>query len=269
MRYLDFEYDDSLLSDFGFIICDFNSNNNANTVDSGSEISFIKSSRNDGRKFSIVGTKYEECINAEFDICKDPDVNSPEEMQITDYEYSNIMRWLNRHEYKKMQFIGNDERISFYNASFNLKKITINDKLYGMHLSMDTDSPFSYGEEIVKIVDISSSEEKKIIEDESDEIGYIYPTVEITCNESGNLVLKNETFGSTTTVHNCTSGEVITLHGDIQQITSSLNSHKISKDFNYEFFRIENSYRERKNEISSSLACSVKISYFPLYNTTP
>lgn len=49
MRAIDFEYDNQYLSDYGFIICDFNFSSGANEVDAGSTITFNKISRHSGK----------------------------------------------------------------------------------------------------------------------------------------------------------------------------------------------------------------------------
>lgn len=50
MRAIDFEYDNQYLSDYGFIICDFNFSSGANEVDAGSTITFNKISRHSGKR---------------------------------------------------------------------------------------------------------------------------------------------------------------------------------------------------------------------------
>lgn len=49
MRAIDFEYDNRYLSDYGFIICDFNFGSGANEIDAGSTITFNKISRHSGK----------------------------------------------------------------------------------------------------------------------------------------------------------------------------------------------------------------------------
>lgn len=274
MRAIDFEYDNQYLSDYGFIICDFNFSSGANEMDAGSTITFNKISRHSGKKYSLSSTQYDECITTSFDICKNPDIYDPEDMEISNDEYRDIMRWLNRREFLKFQVIddGNDnfERDTcYYNASFNIDKIKINEKLYGMRLTMETDKPFGYGQEQSVSWTFSDSNVSKILSDISDEIGYIYPTVIITINRNGDLSLYNELENCTTVIKNCKVGEVITLNGDTQIITTTYASHDICNDFNFEFFRIGNTINNRNNRISVSLPCNVVIKYTPIIKDTP
>lgn len=274
MRAIDFEYDNQYLSDYGFIICDFNFGGGANEIDAGSTITFNKISRHSGKKYSLSSTQYDECITTSFDICKNPDIYDPEDMEISNDEYRDIMRWLNRREFLKFQVIddGNDnfERDTcYYNASFNIDKIKINEKLYGMRLTMETDKPFGYGQEQSVSWTFSDSNVSKILSDISDEIGYIYPTVIITINRNGDLSLYNELENCTTVIKNCKVGEVITLDGDTHIITTTYTSHDVCNDFNYEFFRIGNTINNRNNRISVSLPCNVVIKYTPIIKDTP
>lgn len=168
MRAIDFEYDNQYLSDYGFIICDFNFSSGANEVDAGSTITFNKISRHGGKRYGLSSTQYDECVTTSFDICKNPDIYDPEDMEISNDEYRDIMRWLNRREFLKFQVIddGNDnfERDTcYYNASFNVDKIKINEKLCGMRLTMETDKPFGYGQEQSVSWTFSDSNVSKIL----------------------------------------------------------------------------------------------------------
>lgn len=274
MRAIDFEYDNQYLSDYGFIICDFNFSSGANEVDAGSTITFNKISRHSGKRYGLSSTQYDECITTSFDICKNPDIYDPEDMEISNDEYRDIMRWLNRREFLKFQVIddGNDNLkrdTCYYNASFNVNKIKINEKLCGMRLTMETDKPFGYGQEQSVSWTFSDSNVSKILSDISDEIGYTYPTVIITINRNGDLSLYNELENCTTVIKNCKVGEVITLNGDTQIITTTYAGHDICNDFNFEFFRIGNTINNRNNHISVSLPCNVVIKYTPIIKDTP
>lgn len=274
MLSIDFEYDGQHLSDYGYIICDFNSSNSAIEVDAGSKITFEKTSRNSGKQFGLTGTKYEECITANFDICKNPDIYDCNEMEISDDEFREIMRWLNRREFLRFQAIddvndGFKRDTCYYNASFNVSKIKINERIYGIRLSMETDKPFGYGEEQIVSLSFSDSNSVQTIIDISDEIGYTYPTVIISIKADGNFSLFNEQENCITYIKNCKIGEEITLHGDTQIITTTYTSHDICTDFNYDFFRIGNTINNRKNKITASLPCDIIIKYNPIIKNTP
>lgn len=265
----DFEYDGKLLSDFKFVICSFNGSSDFDTVDAGSKIQFNTVSRHRGKLFSLVGTEYSECITATIDICKDPSLH--DDLQITDDEYRALMRWLNRNEFLKFRIIyGDDSRTPcYYNASFNVEKVMVNNNLYGLELSMETNKPFGYGEEVTTSFSIDDVSKTYSLSDESDEIGYTYPSLKITCNEAGDLTLSNDATGCNMVIKNVSAGEVITLDGSTHIIKSSLDGHKLYNDFNFDFFNIGNSYANRENKISSSLKCVLEITYSPIIKNSP
>ena len=272
MYAIDFNYDGVTLSDYGFIICDFSPSDGANVCDDVAPIEFGKVSYQSGKQWGLVNVSYSSCITTTFDICKDPDITEPDQMQITDDEYRDIVRWLNRREFKRLFFIYDDNYnrdFRYYNASFNVAKIKIAEVLYGIRLTMETDKPFAYGSEVKNIWSVANSTTRFKLTDLSDEIGYTYPTVKITCNQGGNLSIYNDRDSRTVVINNCSAGEVITINGEIQTISSSFNVHKISNDFNYEFPKIINTMDNRDNYFRFSLPCNVEISYLPIVKDIP
>lgn len=268
MRYIDFKYGENFLSDYDFIICDFDFDNSAKDLDIGSEISFNKVSHHSGQKFTLVSASFENCISASFDICKNPDLYNGDEMFVTHEESRDILRWLNKRSFDRFSFCDEDGTSEvFYNASFNVKKITINDKLVGFRLEMETDSPFAY-KEITNEYVCSGEDDVKTINDLSEDIGYTFPTIKITCLESGNLSLVNSTNSETTYIKNVTNGEVITIDSMFQTITSNLNGHKIFNDFNFVFFHIGNTEESTSTEFYATLNCKIEILYYPKIKDT-
>lgn len=272
MYAIDFEYDGQYLSNFGFIICDFDSTSGADIISAGSKITFNKVSLNRGRQYSLTSTQYDECISTTFDICKNPDEYDYEDMVISKDEYRTLMRWLNRREFLKFHVLNEDEYYAepcYFNASFNIEKIEIGCKLYGMRLTMETNSPFGYGDEISSILLFSDSSAYHHVKYVSDEIGSICPDVTITCNADGDLTIYNELVDCTTVIKNCAAGEIITMNGSAQIISSNYNSHDICNDFNYEFLRIGNTINVRNNRISVSIPCKIEVKYSPIIKDTP
>lgn len=265
----DFEYDGQYLSDYGFMICEFDGGSGVATVSAGSKITFNTVSQHGGRKHSLTSAKYDEGIQLPLNICKDP--CKYDDLKITDDEFRDLMRWLNRKEFLKLRFMDEDDKdrdICYYNASFNVQKITIAEVLYGLELTATTDSPFGYGKEQSVDFSLSANESYTLI-DLSDEIGYIYPTMQITCGESGTLQLYNEMEDCTMIIKNCQEDEIISIDGDTHIIQTSRDDHDISNDFNYEFFRIGNKMNDRRNRIESTLSCDIIITYCPIIKSTP
>lgn len=267
----DFEYAGFYLSDFGFVVCDFDSSSGTDIASAGSVITFNTVPRNKGKIWSLTSTQYDECIQTTIQICKNP--NLYEDLRIDNDEYRSIMRWLNRREFLKFRLLTDDnttDDTGFYMASFNVSKIKIQDVLYGLELTMETDKPFAYGEPQRIVINAKDTEREYDICDVSDEIGSIYPSMKITCNGSGDLMIYNDLENCTTEIKNCSEGEVITIDGDALFIETSLKSHTtINNDFNYCFFRIGNTYDKRNNRITVSLPCDIELSYMPVIKDAP
>lgn len=270
MYALDFEYDGQYLSDYGFIICNFGGASDMDVVSAGSKITFNTVPMHNGKKNNLTSTAYEECIETTFDICKNPELY--DDLRITSDEYRDIMRWLNRREFLRFQMLDNDDgeqEACYYEASFNIDKILINRTLYGLELTMQTNKPFGYGSEQSVSLAVSDVTKSYIINDMSDEIGYTYPSMKITCNQGGDLSIINETEPCTMVIKNCSSGEIIEVDGDTHIVRSSLKSHKIYDDFNFEFFKIGNTLNNRSNKIRVSLPCKIEVRYSPIIKDTP
>lgn len=272
MYAIDFEYDGIYLSDFGMIICNFDDSSGSTTVSAGSKITFNTVPMHKGKRYGLTGTQYDECITATFSIAKNPcNIDDFSNMKITNDEARDIMRWLNRREFLKFQIFDEDENdrdACYYDASFNIEKVKIGGELFGFTLTMETNRPFGYGEEQIFVYDMKAGTEY-ILFDISDEIGYIYPNLVITCKADGDLTLKNLTEDCLMEIKGCKAGEVITIDGNAQIISTTYDSHAIYDDFNFEFFRIGNEFNDRENVITSSLACTLEIKYEPIIKDTP
>lgn len=269
MRTLDFWYDEQCLSDYNFVVCDFSAGSGISEVSAGSTITFVKVSRNGGAKHSLTNTKYNDCLSATFDICKNPDIFHDEDMEITSDEFRDIMRWLNRKEYLPFHFISDDGTVDdietcWHNASFNLSKLMLDERTYGIRLKLETNMPYGYGEEKVFSWSATSGNLSNVIMDTSDEIGYIYPTLIVTCRQNCTLTITNESEGCSSAIKNCKVGEQITMYGDTNIIASSNPGHDIYNDFNYDFFRIGNSAARMENVIIASHPCDIVLKYHPI-----
>lgn len=103
---------------------------------------------------------------------------------------------------------------------------------------------------------------QSFINDASYEEGYIYPYTEITIVEDGDLNIYNAIENRNTYIANCVAGEVITM--DYPVIKSSVSSHNIQNDFNWNFFRIANTYGNSRNDLTISIPCVMKVRYSPI-----
>lgn len=260
---IDFEYDNNYLSDYGFIICNIDSSEGKTIVNSGSKIAFNKTPINGGKYHSLSSTKYNECYTTTFEICKNIDVY--EDLEITDDEYRDLIRWLNRKEFLPFHFENESETI-FFNASFQVDKILFNGKLCGLQLTLETNSPFGYGFEQIAKWRVTENGKPYNLSDCNDEIGTTYPDVKIKCNRAGNLEIFNETTNCRTIIKNCRLDETITFNGLTRIVETDNDNHRktLYNDFNFQFLNIANSFENRLNKISVSLPCEIEIKYRPI-----
>jgi hypothetical protein len=249
-----------MLHDYGMIICKFGSDG-IQTVSNGSTITLNTISTMNGFKHELVSSKYENCLTATFQICKNLcGLNQREE--ITTDELRNIMKWLNRKSFHKLRFI-DDEHINIYfEATFNVNKIEFNGRVYGLELEMITNRPFALHEPItLQVKNINTNGVKKIYS-KSDDEGYIYPEMEITIDSDGDLEIHNSLENRTMRIANCKAGEVIKIN--YPMIESSNDKHKINNDFNWNFFRIATTFRDKENVLTISIPCTIKMKYSPV-----
>lgn len=258
MKAFDFEFDGHSLSDFGFMLCNFGSEG-LRTISNGSQITFNTVSTLNGTKHELTSIKYENCLETNFQICKNN--CGSDNFEISVDELRLLSRWLNRKGFHKFKILSTEYMDIYFEASFNISRIEMNGKLYGLELELKTNRPFALQEPKTTIIENLVVNEEHRIVDYSDVEGYIYPDIEIMINESGNLTIYNEIENRTTFIANCVAGEIIKMSYPI--IESSNSDHAIQNDFNWNFFRIANTFREHVNKIVISLPCTMKVVYSP------
>lgn len=270
-----FEYDGHYLSDFGFVVCSFDGASSYDVISAGSNITFNKVSVDKGRRYGLNGTTYEECITATFDICKDPCYGS--DGIITSDEYRDIMRWLNRSRFLKFRMLHEldgstdefDRETCYFYASFNIEKIKMYEKLYGLRLTMETNAPYGYALPLTYTFEFSGPDDRQLLFDMSDEIGVTYPDMKIKILEGGDITIHNDMTDCDFIITDCVADEVITITGNTMIIETSSDSHEIGSCFNFEFLSIGNTIDSRENHLTASLPCEVEITYSPTIKETP
>lgn len=266
MKSLDFMYDGQYLSDYGFSIGYVTTSGRSVTVSPGAEIEFEKISRNRGRDYSLVSANYSGSYTTTFEIFKNPEIYG-DALDITDDEARDLIRWLNRREFLPFCLLTNeDETEKFYNASFNVARIKVDERVIGLQLTMETDAAVGYGAEITNKYTVSQTDTVFVLSDMSDEVGYLYPDVSILVQRAGTLQIVNQTFGETTEIKNCVMGETIKMYGNTMMIeTDDINHAKtIAQDFNFNFLKIGNTINNRQNRLTFSLPCVATIKYKPI-----
>lgn len=259
MKAYDFQYGERFLHEFGMIICRFDSKG-LNTVSNGSQIKFNTISSLGGSKHELVGTQYKDCLEATFQICK-YSCNSGIQT-ITAAEHRELTKWLSRRKFLKFKILDENYIDLYFEAYFNISRIEINGELIGLELKAVTNRPFALKEPKIISIKNTSNNGEHSFNDLSYEEGYIYPYTEIMINESGDLNIHNAIEDRNTYIANCVAGEVITM--DYPVIQSSVSSHNIQNDFNWNFFRVANTYNNSRNDLTISIPCTIKIKYSPI-----
>lgn len=263
-----FEYDGLKSSDFGMMICRFDTSG-LETVSSGADVTFHTVKSSGSNKFRMYGSAYEESYASTFQICKNP--CSGDNLYLEANEVSALQRWLCKKDgYHPFHPIQDDLRDIYWNAAFQCKQISLGGKIIGLDLTLYTDSPYAY----VRQAPISYSAEPGesfSLYDTSDEVGWIYPTVTIVCGEMGNIQLQNNLDSKILQLTSLSKGETITLNGENKVITSSLERNDLQNNFNFYYPRIFNKIvdgidvRENIFTLSSdSIPCDITFEYSPV-----
>lgn len=262
MRAIDFEYDGLRLSDKGFMICEFDGGG-LDTITNGSEITFNTVSTLKGAKHELTSVEYADCLTATLQICKNLCADTNEEIDIEDAR--DIMRWLNRKSFHKFKLVDDEYTGIYFEASFNVSRIEISGRLYGFELEMFTNRPFAIGDLVEITIDNEKPNVVRSFFSKSDQEGCIYPdNMTITLKEAGDLEIYSLTEDRTMKIKNCENNEVITINYPLISSSSSSHSKTIMNDFNWIFHRVSSTFKNRKNEFTASLPCTIKIKYSPI-----
>lgn len=263
MKFLDFEYNGICASDYNLIVCKFNNDNSIEKIDYGCQITFNTTPILNNNLFLLTNTLYQE-LGYTFQICKKSCFDNNEDLFFTTDEQRFIYRWLNRNDgFFPLKIFIPDFGNAIFNGSFNITAVELSGEVIGYELSFQMSTPFALQERRRITYDFKSSSDKFTFMDISDNIGYIYPNLKIICNSSGDLELHNSIENRTTIIKNCSVGEEISID-EYLNISTSLTEHKIQNDFNYIFFRVSNTFDERKNTLSVSIPCKIIIEYNPI-----
>ena len=259
MRAKDFEFDGKRLSSFGCVVVSFG-DKGLDTIN-GAEINFNTIPSFNGSKHHLVSTTYEDCLITTIQIAKYSCATDIQEISST--EFREISFWLNRRKFLKFKILDEDHIDLYYMASVtSIGRIELDGRLMGLELHIMTNSPYAFKEPKIITIKNTKTNGAHYINDTSYEEGYIYPETEITINQSGDLKIYNAIEDRTTFIGGCIAGEIITMNYPV--ITSSKSSHEIQNDFNWNFFRIANTYENSRNDLTISIPCTIKLKYSPI-----
>ena len=238
----DFTFCDKKLSDFGFIIANFDSSPSDDGASCGN-VDLITARPPLNTKNIIHGVTYGEPIKLTFQVLKfDFNLCKSSDTPVTDKEYEELMRWLVRKTYNYMNF---DESDIYFNVTMAVTPKKVNGKIFGFEITATNDSVYSYS----KPYSYYYSAGVHKFTDESSVIGYIYPKLEIEVIHDGEIRIETND-DKRMIISNCTAGEIIKADCEHGIIESSLPNHNLSQDFNFEFIRFYNTYETRENIIN-------------------
>lgn len=250
-----FTFDNKTSDEYGLMVCEFDGNTPSDTT--GGNIEFtLTSSPIQNRWYKSGNANYTEAIKFEFQVMKqnfEP---------IDSYEYSAIARWLQRKDdYKEFTVTRLDYDTVHFNAQLNVSPISISGDIMGITITGITDAPFGFGHLITLKATTENGVGTLTFADMSDEIGYIYPDIEIDISSACNLKITNETSGEFFKLDNCVDNEVININGQFLEIKSTALSHKIYNDTNFKFPRIVNDFNKRTNVFRIDGNCALTMKY--------
>ena len=257
----DFLFDNEYLSDYGMMICSFDS---SDAVWSGGDVSFTTIKLPGSDKLTYYTHTYEQPLSCTFSICKNPaELHDETELVITQEEYSLLSRFLKRTDgYHWLQFDADGFEDIFFNCQINLQPHKIHEKLVGFDVTVNTDSPYAYSRLERKTFLLTPTEDYTLV-NYSDTIGNIYPKVTIKILEDGSLKLNSGLTDNLhkTIINNCKKGDIITLDGEYDYFDGIANPN----DFiGFTFPVLANSYYDRNTVFSledKSVSCELTIEY--------
>ena len=234
MKAVNFEYDGRYLSDVGFEIVQFDESGGFQYTTAGSELSLSTISTHGGKRHYLVNAVYDEVFVGNISICK------PDGSTVSSSEYSFIMRWLNKKTFAPLKILTSDlGDVNFVGTFASIDKVEHLGRIIGFNLTFTTNAPFGWGDQETDSFNISSSS-PHVITNISEESGELpFDELIITCNAAGTLKLTNEANGLTTIITGCTSGEVITINGQLLTVTSS-TGRNVYDSFNFVYPQLTN-----------------------------
>lgn len=257
---MDFLYDNERLSDYEMMICQFDGGGGLETVSAGNNLTFNTVKSNQSDRNYLTSTTYEEPLSTTFQICKQGCYG--DDKYISSEELTSLLRWLSRRDgFHKFEIYQKGyEGIFFYGSFNNIQQLKVGGELYGLELTFVTDSPYGY--EDISFDFTTTASVGYSLFSMSNETGHLYPKVfTCKCLESGNLQIHNSIEDRVTEINNCVKDEIITMDGNHKVIETSVPTHKLYNDFNYNYFRLGSKYDDNLNVITTSLPCEIHIEY--------
>lgn len=250
--YADFSFNGVGNDEYGVICVSFETS--GKQTYSGQTTKINSQLSGDGREFELYDQKYSEPMSFKFQIInKNGSSITPEQERF-------LNKWLcHRGEYSWM-FIQEPRYADIYFKAVisNPKIITISE-VVGLEYTVTTSSATCFSDEYDYTASLTKADNFLELYLFNDDECAIYPSLEITFQESGNFILKNSTESDNSyylEVKNVAKGETIVIDSDLPFISSS-TAHDVWNDFNKFWFRLYDDY----NKLIVNLDCTINIKY--------
>ena len=170
----EFVFDGISGKEYDLMICSFDGAENGEAA-AGSNIEFTTFKAPNSNKWVKTSATYNEQLSFTFQICKNPCVSN---QPFSERELAFLMRWLVRKEFRELQFIQEGYENIYYNCQINAQKYEVAGECYGLTLTIICDAPWGWSEQMTSTISSSTSTTMQLY-DSSDEIGLVYPSIEI------------------------------------------------------------------------------------------
>lgn len=248
-----FTYGERSSEEYGIIAVGFG-NSSSNDLFSGQATKLVTDKSAQSVEWDLISQDYESPM--EFIL----QVINEDGSDFSQAQERSLCQWLCKRGVRLWLFI-QDERYSdiWIRCNINNPQIWIVGTVKGMQFTVTTSSAIAFSGEREFNYELTATD--KTIDDlyvYNDEDIYVYPYMEITMMESGNLTITNsrETDPTyKTIINNLAVGEVVTMeNGDIE---SNVDTHNILSDFNLMWPRLY----DKNNVLAFSLKCNVTIKF--------
>lgn len=263
--FIDFQFCNDYASSKGYFVCRIDQGSGMESVQNGADIEFSTVHSTGSHTDKHIASKYKEPLTFTFHICKKSHSSDPRGSYISVLEQRDLNRWLNRNDgYHTFKLVdSNYSNISFH-AYINTKKIEFAGNCIGYELTVITDKPFGYLDEVSNAFPRMIKNRIYAVPNLSDEICDIYPYVEIICLEDGDLKISNRTVHKTAEIKGCLKDEKIIMDCASRIISSSVRGDGVINYFNFGWLRIGGTYENKINRLETSLDINFKMKYSPV-----
>lgn len=239
--YSSFTFNGKSSETFGIVSADFD-NSGLEDFSAGTQTEFETESNYDGSKWYSVSNKYNEPLEMELQLIKNPCSN--EYKYFTRNEVRAILSWLcSPYDYQPFKI---DNKF-FYGMNFQAKFINpqykvIGEKVCGLQITVKMEHPFALSDDIKYKKTFNGSGTMTLFNHSDEFDKCLYPQkVIITALSNGKISIhnnNNENKYISTEFTNCVTNEVITMNSDERMLSSTNTSTPITERFSKNWIRL-------------------------------